>query len=130
MRRRQAEGEAHILFCCELYEAQVQQRRFFLHKHFSEASSWSVDCLQRLMVHAHVDRVIGDQYQYGQASHDGLPVKKPTEWLSNSFEVVRDAQFVGELVREAGGFMPWQVDGWPERPPYIRSSCAGLYWLV
>ena len=49
-----------------------------------------MDCRQRLMVHANLNKVIGDQYQYGQASRDGHLVKKPTERLSNSLEVVKE----------------------------------------
>ena len=68
----------HFAFVCELYKLQIQNGRDFLHEHPGSASSWELPCVQDLLAHENVDRVLGDQCQYGQA--DGLdnPVKKTT----------------------------------------------------
>ena len=90
VRRRQAAGEVHLRFCCELYMAQLQGGRFFLHEHPDAASSWSVACIQELLAHPQVGRATGDQCQYGQATRHGHTIKKPTGWMSNAPEVLKE----------------------------------------
>ena len=68
---------------CELYEMQVAEGRYFLHEHPVGAASWQEGCVQRVLGLQGVSRITGDQCQLGQKSHEGLPVKKPTGWMSN-----------------------------------------------
>ena len=84
VRRRQASGEVHLRFRCELYKAQLQDGRFFLHEHPDSASSWNVDCVRELLDNPQVDQTVGDQCQYGQTSRNGQPVKQLTGWMSNT----------------------------------------------
>ena len=90
MRRRRAAGELHIRFCCELYEEQHRQGRFFLHEQPSNASSWHLSCIRELMAKPGIARTVGDQCQYGQTAADGRPVKKATGWLSNAPAILEE----------------------------------------
>ena len=79
----------HLQFMCEIYEMQRAQGRYFLHEHPAGAMSWNESCVQALMQLEDVDRVNGDQCQYGQCRLDGTPIKKPTGWMSNGVEILR-----------------------------------------
>ena len=91
--RARVEATMHMNFVTELYCEQVNNGRFFLHEHPAMASSWQLRCMKNLMSIPGVERVVGDQCQYGQSSIEprcaGYPVKKPTGWLSNSKEILR-----------------------------------------
>ena len=80
----------HLEFVCRLYKEQLEGGRFFLHEHPAFASSWQERCVAEILELPHVARAVGDQCQYGQKSHRGAPVKKPTGWMSNSKEVLRE----------------------------------------
>ena len=43
-----------------------------------------------LMNDERVDKIVGDQCQYGQESFKGDPVRKATGWLSNPNEIQRN----------------------------------------
>jgi hypothetical protein len=82
--RRDVEARVHLAFVCELYQAQMDHGRYFLHEHPDTATSWGVECIQSLREQAGVERVVGHQCQYGQQTSDGDPMRKATGWLSNS----------------------------------------------
>ena len=87
--RERACADVHLAFVCELYELQQQNRRYFLHEHPDGAASWGLECVQTVMALDGVRRVVGDQCQYGQQSADGVAIKKPTGWMSNSEELLK-----------------------------------------
>ena len=82
-RRARAQAELHMDFVCELYREQALAGRYFLHEHPLGASSWKLECIQKVAEMAGVHLVHGDQCQYG-ASSGGAPVKKPTRFMTNS----------------------------------------------
>ena len=84
-----AEAEAHLLFVTELYQLQVDAKRYFLHEHPAGATSWQLGCVHKILSHDQVERVNGDQCQYGQTDASGTPIRKATGWMSNSDEVLR-----------------------------------------
>ena len=93
--RRRAYKEAcmHLEFVTQLYHDQVSEGRYFLHEHPQWASSWDLDCVQRLVQLPGIRRTRGDQCQYGaEAPHGplkGSPVMKPTGFMSNSPEILK-----------------------------------------
>ncbi len=106
--RRRIAGDVHLAFVCELYRIQLQGRRYFLHENPDQAASWKRECIVDLLKDERVQRSVGDQCQYGQQSHLGDPVRKPTGWMSNSPEILkmlskRCAGRRGECSRRAGG---------------------------
>jgi len=82
-------AEAHMLFVAELYQMQLDAKRYFLHEHPSGATSWQLVCIRKLLSHEQVERVNGDQCQYDQADASGSPIRKATGWMSNSDEILR-----------------------------------------
>ena len=108
VQRRRAEGELHVRFCCELYGLQAAAGRYYLHEHPASASSWQLKEVQELLRTTTAAQVVGDQCQYGQETADGRPVKKPTRWLSNSPEILKELGArcdgrAGECSRPWGG---------------------------
>ncbi len=95
--RMRVQAEVHLRFVCELYKAQHEAGRYFLHEHPLYATSWQNENILEVMGLEGVDTVWGDQCQYGQQGGTEDPVKKPTRWLSNSEEVLRmlDGKCVG-----------------------------------
>ena len=77
-----ARGMKHLKFCCDLYEYQVSNGRYFLHEHPAQATSWHTDVVKRIMNMEGVDRAVGHQCQYG-AESNGQRIKKPTGFMSN-----------------------------------------------
>ena len=43
VRRRRADGELHVSFCCELYRLQAESGRYYLHEHPASAASWQLE---------------------------------------------------------------------------------------
>ena len=123
VRKEFTKAMIHLQFMCELYEAQVTAGRYFLHEHPSGATSWTTPCVQRILAMKGVDRVVGDQCQLGQRSHDGQPVKKPTGWMSNSSCVLT------ELERRCLGQGGMCSTGERHRPCSGRRTCrdAAIY---
>ena len=89
IQRREDAANVHLMFVYKLYKLQLDQGRYFLHEHPEGAGSWKNPYILDLWNHESVDRVTGDQCQYGQHDGHGNPVKKPTGWLSNSKHVLR-----------------------------------------
>ena len=75
VKRRRAEGELHVRFCCELYKLQAEANRYFLHEHPANATSWQLSEVQEMFESNGVQRVVGDQCHYGQETGEGCPVK-------------------------------------------------------
>ena len=84
VKRRRVEANVHLDFVCRLYRLQQDQGRYFLHEHPSTATSWQEESIIGVMELEGVQRVVGDQCQYGQADDMGNPVRKATGWLTNS----------------------------------------------
>ena len=108
VKRRRAEGELHVRFCCELYSLQAEAGRYFLHEHPANVASWRLAELQELLETNGVQRVVGDQCQYGQETGKGEPAKKPIIWFSNSPEIRKRLQRLcqgraGKCTRPAAG---------------------------
>ena len=82
-------AELHIRFVCELYRAQHEAGRYFLHEHPLFATSWQNEHIVGILRLDGVDTVWGDQCQYGQQAGTEGPVKKPTRWLSNSVGILK-----------------------------------------
>ena len=89
IKRREDGADVHLQFVDKLYRIQIDQGRYFLHEHPDGAGSWKNPYILDLWNHESVERVTGDQCQYGQHDGKGNPVKKPTGWLSNSKHVLR-----------------------------------------
>ena len=79
----------HLRFVCRVYRKQLDEGRYFLHEHPVAASSWQETCIMRLRREAGVDEVNMDQCQFNQKAENGLPIKKPTKWMSNCPEVLK-----------------------------------------
>jgi len=81
----------HLNFVASLYHEQIQGGRYFLHEHPLNATSWQEESIAELLERNDVQRVHGDQCQYGAtAAHGpskGGPIKKPTGFMTNSPEV-------------------------------------------
>ena len=88
--RRRLAGVVHLEFVCRLYDLQLKNKRYFLHEHPATATSWREPCIADILSRDGVDRVVGDQCQYGQGDEHDNPVRKSTGWMSNS-PCVREA---------------------------------------
>ena len=81
-------ARVHITFVVQLYRDQVEGGRYFLHEHPVGASSWSLPEIEALLQVEGVQRVHGDQCQYGaeaiRGSSKGSPIMKPTGFMTNS----------------------------------------------
>ena len=75
-------------FVAELYREQVDGGRYFLHEHRLYASSWGIPAIEAIRKMTGVQRVHGDQCQFGAEVGDGpatgQPVKKPSGFMTNS----------------------------------------------
>jgi hypothetical protein len=81
---------AHVKFCCQLYELQVREGRYFLHEHPLVATSWQLPCVIQTMALPGVQVVIAHQCCYGPLAVDDLGpglVMKPTRFMTNSTKV-------------------------------------------
>ena len=88
LERIRAQAISHMRFVVSLYEEQVDGGRYFLHEHLLYADSWELECVRRLSAIPEVQRVHGDQCQFGaqiqSGNFKGHPTKKPTGFLTNS----------------------------------------------
>ena len=100
IRRRRAEGELLVRFCCELYKLQADAGCYYLHEHPANATSWQLEEVRAILQLDGTRQVVCDQCQYGQETGDGHPVKKPTRWLTNSPEI---AKTLGDRCMGAAG---------------------------
>ena len=88
MKRQRIRATIHMDFVASLYREQVEDGLYFLHEHPAWATSWALPSFENLMKIDGVERVIGDQCQYGaevqRGRLRGAPVLKPSGFLSNS----------------------------------------------
>ena len=103
-----AAAQIHMDFVCRLYKKQLAAGRHFLHEHPDGATSWKLACVADMLAQEGVDRVVGDQCQYGQMDSHGRPLKKPTGWMSSNPHVLESLRRRclgrhGECSRAGGG---------------------------
>ncbi len=89
VRREHVRAMVHLEFMCELYREQADAGRYFLHEHPATATSWTEECVEKVLEVDGVETDVGDRCRYDQCAEDGTPVKKPTKWMSNSPEVLK-----------------------------------------
>ena len=93
MLRAKTASIVHLDFVASLYEEQADGGRYFLHEHPLNATSWEVPSISRVLRRGDVERVHGDQCQYGASVRHGplkgSPVKKPTGFMTNAPRVAR-----------------------------------------
>ena len=85
--QRLAYAKKRLEFCIRLYEIQWESGRYFLHEHPHDARSWQEDMMKILMRRQGVQRVVGDQCQFGFKSKDEegvAPAKKRTSFFTNA----------------------------------------------
>ena len=78
-----AEGIQHMQFMAKLYKKQMDAGRLFLHEHPACATSSKQTCILHIMSCSGVRRITNDQCQFEQKTTEGIPVRKPTGWMSN-----------------------------------------------
>ncbi len=87
-RLKRIEAELHMRFVISLYHEQSDGGRYFLHEHPWAASSSALRHMQDLMAVPGVQKVTGDQCQFGaeiqRGPQRGAPVMKPTGFLTNA----------------------------------------------
>ena len=82
-----AYARRHLEFCATLYEIQWPNGRYFLHENPDGAWSWDEFVMEKFMSRAGVQKVVGDQCQYGFKSRDeqGIaPARKRTGFFTNA----------------------------------------------
>ena len=136
MRRAHFQACAHMQFVAQLYLDQILDGRYFLHEHPKHASSWELECMRRLRLIPGVNVVRGDQCQYGaEAPHGpnkGSPVLKPTGFMSNSAEVLREMSRRcsgkgSQCSRPTGGrHTPCQGNICKDMAKYLRELCKAV----
>ena len=111
-KRERIKACVRLDFVMELYQEQMDGGRFFLHEHPQGSASWEEASVQKLLEIEGVRRVQADQCQYNSevkfGMHKGLPVKKPTGFLSNAPHLLarlekRCSGHGGECSRRRGG---------------------------
>ena len=107
--RALARAKKHLEFVASLYEEQLEGGRYFLHEHPLYASSWKVPAIEAVWDRPGVQRVHGDQCQFGAEVRTGpatgRPVKKPSGFMTNS------ACIAASLNKQCKG-----TGGWCSRP--------------
>ncbi len=113
VRRSKVKAIVHMDFVAGLYAEQVAGGRYFLHEHPDGASSWSLPSIEAVRQLAGVQRVRGDQCQYGaevnSGPYRGDPIMKPSGFMTNSAEIAsclsaRCQGQSGACSRPNGGF--------------------------
>ncbi len=88
MKNKLEQARVHLEFCFQLYREQLEGGRYFLHEHPKFATSWQEECVEELCKTPGVELVHADQCQLGAevitGIKKGMPVKKPTGFLSNA----------------------------------------------
>ena len=91
IKRNRIKAIVHLDFVAELYAEQMAGGRYFLHEHPDGASSWALPSIQAIKQLAGVQRVRGDQCQYGaevrSGPHSGEPIMKPSGFMTNSAQI-------------------------------------------
>ena len=92
MRKAYVQACVHMEFVVRLYHEQLFGNRYFLYEHPGYASSWEPGCMKKLQCITMVQKVHGEQCQYGAEGHhrphEGWPVKKPIGLISNAPELL------------------------------------------
>ena len=109
-------AKGHLEFCMELVREQIREGKSFLHEHPAYATSWQTDVVEQSLNEPGVTRVTRDQCLYGCEAEDGLPIKKPTSFVSNAVELTKELTARckvrgGQCGRPEGGdpqAVPWQ----------------------
>ena len=76
----------HSEFAATLFKMQVKEGRYCVHEHPRSVSSWQDDCINEVPAVKGVQRVIGDQCQYGSKAKgtDGEgPARKTTGFMTS-----------------------------------------------
>merc|ERR1711884_182851 len=94
-RRGWLEAIYHLEFAIELYRAQMEAGRLFLHEHPLSATSWGIKAMADLVNDPRTVKVAAHQCMLGLVSRgcDGIekPCLKPTGFLTNSPEIAADS---------------------------------------
>ena len=128
LEEKQADGDQHLEFCAQQYEAQMARGKFFLHEHPRDATSWTRPSIERIKNRDDVYLVTGALWRYGLVSRDehgqGL-CKKAMSFMTNSREIANlvflrctnDRQAIG--VWREYGFGVKRAGG-----PRLRGPCG------
>ena len=76
-RKRLRDAREHLEFVCELYLEQAKAGRLFLHEHPDSASSWSEECICKVLSTKGVDTVVSDQCQLASRAARETPSVSP-----------------------------------------------------
>ena len=83
-----------MLFCIQVAEYQIQQKKFFYLEQPVEASSWQLNAIEWLRDQIDVFLIFFDQCEAGLSLAEDTLLKKPTGVLSNHAGIItRLAQF-------------------------------------
>ena len=137
MERARVAAEVHLKFVAELYQMQMDNGLYFLHEHPMFATSWSIQEMKEIAQRPGVQRVRGDQCQFGAeikvGKYTGDPIMKPSGFLTNSPALVRVldvrcAGMGGQCSRPEGGTHRLCSDPMRLRQRSTPSSCARQYF--
>ena len=90
--KKMKEAEKHLAFCMELYRIQIRGKRFFLHEHPHNATSWKMKEVIQVMAEVDVEVTECDMCAYGLVVKEGdeeVIARKRTKLMSNSPEVIK-----------------------------------------
>ena len=71
MERDRIAAAVHLEFVASLYREQHDADRFFLHEHPWSASSWELSYMRSILSMPSVQKIRGDQCQYGARADNG-----------------------------------------------------------
>ena len=86
---RMEQVKRYVEFCAKVYQYQIDNKSDFLHEHPYLATSWGLDCIEKLMAREDVTRMLTHKCQFGITSNVGGkvsalgPVLKPTGFITN-----------------------------------------------
>ena len=84
------EGLEHLEFSMEIFEWQVRRGKLALFEHPDTSRAWKEECVQRMLRLPQVQRVVGDQCQYGlRVRAEEELNKKPTGFMTNSKHIAQ-----------------------------------------
>ena len=92
VKKQLEQAKDHVRFCLQLYQMQLDGKRYFVHEHPATATSWRMPEVIELMMHPEVGMTTFDMCRFGMtAEKDGKegPVQKTTRVISNSREVLK-----------------------------------------
>eukprot|EP00969_Alexandrium_andersonii_P067153 2962461-Alexandrium_andersonii.AAC.1 len=92
--RRRGEADVLLEFAMVCATVQVQAHRMFYFEHPQAATSWAHPAVLRVQSLPGVFTVDFHQCAFGLKAPSGLPIRKATRFLTNSFEI--RARFEGK----------------------------------